>query len=124
MCYKQLKLNDSKTEFMFVGKEDNFSNLGDANMTIGGSEINIVESVHDLGVLLDFNLTMKCQMNNVVRVAGCHLRNIVFIKKYLNEDSVKRLVINNVISRLDYRNSIYYNLPKRQLRKLQNNDLK
>ena len=39
-------------------------------MAIGGSEVNIVESIRDLGVLMDSNLTMKCQINNIVRVAG------------------------------------------------------
>ena len=39
-------------------------------MTIGDSEANIVESVRDLGVLVDSDLTMKCQINNIVRVAG------------------------------------------------------
>ena len=106
------ELNDDKSEFMLVGKKVNLSNLGDVSMTISGSEVNIVESVCDLGVLLDSTLTLKCQINNVVRIAGYHHRNIAFIKKYLGEESVKKLVINNIISRVDYCNSIYYNLPK------------
>ena len=93
--------------------------IGDVIMNISGSEVNIVENVCDLGVLLDSTLTLKCQINNVVRIAGYHLRNIAFIKKYLDKESVKKLMINNIISGVDYYNSIYYNLPKRQLRKLQ-----
>ena len=119
MQYKQLKLNDEKTEFMLVGKKDTLRYFGDDNMIINGNEIHIVESVRDLGVSLDSNLTLKSQINNVVRLAGYHLRNIAFIKKYLDEDSIKKLVINNIVSRVDYCNSIYYNLPKLQLRKLQ-----
>ena len=60
MRYKQLKLNNDKTEFMLVGKKVNLSNLGDFSMTISGNEVNTVESVCDLGVLLDSTLTLKC----------------------------------------------------------------
>ena len=87
MHYKQLKLNGDKTEFMLVGKKDSLSHFGDSNMTVSGNEVHIVESVRDLGALLDSTLTLKCLINNVVRIAGCHLRNIAFIKKYLDEDS-------------------------------------
>ena len=34
--------------------------------------------------------------------------------------SVQKLVVNCVISRVDYCNSIYWNLPKKQLKKLEN----
>ena len=64
-------------------------------------------------------MTYKWQINNVVRIAGYHLRNIAFIKKYLNGDFIKRSVIKSIISRVDYCNSVYNNLPKLQLRKLQ-----
>ena len=60
------------------------------------------------------------QINNVTRVAGYHLRNIAFIKKYVDENIILKLVHNHVISRLDYCNSLYYGLPRYQLRKLQN----
>ena len=63
---------------------------------------------------------MDSQINNVIRISGYHLRNIAFLRKYLDEDSVKKLICNCVISRLDYCNSIYYGLPNFKLRKLQN----
>ena len=59
MHYKQLKLNDDKTEFMLVGNKESLSHFGDGNMTVSGNEVHIVESVCDLGVLLDSTLTLK-----------------------------------------------------------------
>ena len=42
-----------------------------------------------------------------------------FIKKYLDVDSMKKLVHNYIITRLDYCNSLYHELPAYQLKKLQ-----
>ena len=88
-------------------------------MNINGNQVQTVEKVRDLGVLIDSNLTLNNQINNVVRITSYHIRNIAFIKKYIDEDSVKRLIMNMVISRIDYCNSIYHGLPKFQLKKLQ-----
>ena len=119
MDCKHLKLNESKTEYMLVGKKENLRYMDIGNIFINGSQIQIAESVRDLGVLLDCNLNFDCQIKNVLKTTGYHLRNIAFIKKYLDEDSVKKLVINSVITRVDYCNSVYYKLPKFQLKKLQ-----
>lgn len=62
-------------------------------MTISGNEIHIAESVHDS----DFTLMLKYPINKVVRVAGSHLRTIAFIKKYLDEYSIKKLVRKHCI---------------------------
>ena len=75
--------------------------------------------VRDLGVLLDCHLSFHNQINNVVKVAGYHLKNIAFVRKYLDERTTKMLISNHVISKLDYCNSLYYGLPNYQLKKLQ-----
>ena len=120
MDLKHLKLNENKTEYMLVGKRDNLSNLGNTDMYINGDQVHVAERVRDLGVQLDCNLTLGNQISNVVRVSGYHLRNIAFIKKYVDESSIKKLVINSVINRVDYCNSIYFRLPHTLLKKLQN----
>ena len=48
----------------------------------------------------------------MVKTAGYHLRNIAFLKKYLDDKTVKMLIHNYVISRLDYCNVLYYALPQ------------
>ena len=55
----------------------------------------------------------------MIKNANFSLRNIAFIKKYLDDDSMKKLVHNYIITRLDYCNSLYYELPAYQLEKLQ-----
>ena len=120
MMLKQLKLNEDKTECLIVGKRGDLRRLDEVeSLNIEGNEIKVTKSVKDLGVVLDSNLSMKEQIDKVVRVAGYHLRNIAFVKKYIDESSLIKLIHNHVISRLDYCNSLYYALPNYQLNRLQ-----
>lgn len=119
MMYKQLKLNVNKTEYMIVGKRHDLNTLGELQFVVNNNQIEFVDKVRDLGVLLDSTLSFSSQISSVLRTTSYHLRNIAFIRKYLDEDSTKKLVCNCVINRLDYCNSIYYMLPNFQLKKLQ-----
>ncbi len=62
---------------------------------------------------------MKEQIQQVVRTTKYHLRNIGFVRKYLDETITKMLVHNCVISKPDYCNSLYYVLPNYLLKELQ-----
>ena len=70
-------------------------------------------------MVFDQELSLRKQVQNVVQIGNYHLRNISFIKKYLDKDTMKMLVNNYVVTRMDYCNSLYYNLPKSLLKKLQ-----
>ena len=118
---KKLKLNDDKTECMLFGTENTLKNYEQfQRIMIGTSNIRIVPVLRNLGVYIDSNLTMKNQISSTVKVCNHHRRNIVFIRKYLNEDTLKMLIHNHVISSLDYCNSIYYRLPNILVKKFQN----
>ena len=119
MMYKQLKLNVNKTEYMVIGKKNGLDALRESQFVVDNCTLEFVDSVKDLGVLIDNTLSLNSQINDVARISSYHLRNIAFIRKYIDEESTKKLVCNCVINRLDYCNSIYYNLPNYQLRKLQ-----
>ena len=58
-------------------------------------------------------------MANTCRSAHMHNQKINSIRRYLCEDSTKLLVNSTVLSRLDYCNSIYVDLPPTSLYKLQ-----
>ena len=105
---------------LLVGTKHNVQIYNDINnMQIGNNRIELKDSVKDLGFKIDKGLTLNEQINSVVKAACYSLKNIAFIKKYLDEASLKKLVHNLVISRLDYCNSLYYNLPVYQLKKIQ-----
>ena len=93
MVKKRLKLNDDKTECMLFGTENALKNYEQfQHIMIGASNIKIVPVVRNLGVYIDSSLTMKNQISNTVKVCNYHLRNITFIRKYLNEDTLKMLI--------------------------------
>ena len=120
MNKKKLKLNEGKTEVLLIGTKRNVQNFNDMDtMQIGDNRIELKDSVKDLGVRIDKGLTLNEQINSVVKLACYNLRNIAFIKIYLDEASVKKLVHNLVINRLDFCNSLYFDLPMYQLKKIQ-----
>ena len=120
MVKKKLKLNDDKTECILFGTENASKNYEQFQHIMSGtSNIKNCTSSTKLSVYIDSNLTMKNQISNTVKVCNHHLRNIAFIRKYLNEDTLKILIHNHVISRLDYCNSAYHKLPNTLLKKLQ-----
>ena len=120
MDKKKLKLNESKTECMLVGTRRtllNFSHF--QTLYINNTEVEITKTVRNLGFIFDQQLTLRDQVQSVVKSGNYHLRNIAFIKRYLDEKTLKTLVNNYVVTRLDYCNSIYYNLPGCLLKRIQ-----
>lgn len=55
----------------------------------------------------------------MVKTVNCHLRNTALVKKYLDKKTMKMLIYNHVISKLDYCNSLYYGQANYLLKKLQ-----
>ena len=119
MKSKQLKLNQDKTECLIVGKNRDIRRFNVPTLRIGDNSLETREAVKDLGIILDCKLSMKDQIQRVVRTSSYHLRNIGFVRKYLDETTIKMLVHNYVISKLDYCNSLYYGLPNYLLKELQ-----
>ena len=111
MNSKQLKLNDSKTKCLIVGKKHDLRRLDIANLKVLENEFEVTSPIKNLGIVFDCSLSFNEQINRVVKTVGYHLRNIAFLKKYLDDKTVKMLIHNYVISRLDYCNVLYYALP-------------
>ena len=75
--------------------------------------------VHNLGVILDENMTMSEHIARVCRNCYYQLRQILRIKRSLTANSITLLVLAFVHSRLDYCNSVLYSLPWSCLQLLQ-----
>ena len=79
----------------------------------------ISSQVKNVGVWVDQNLSMNKHINSIVSHCYKILRDISRIKKYLPRKELEQLVHAVVIFRLDYCNSLFVNLNKEQLFKLQ-----
>ena len=59
------------------------------SIKVGSSTIQIKTEIRDLGVQIDNKLSMKNQVLQTVKICNLNIRNIAFIRKYLNEDALK-----------------------------------
>ena len=73
----------------------------------------------NIGVTFDNTVTMSFHINNIVKVAFYHLRNIAKIRKYINVTTAEVLVHAFINSKLDFYNSLLHGLPKYEINKLQ-----
>ena len=120
MVKKKLKMNEDKTECMLFGTKKLLKRYENFNqIKLGKTTIEITKKVKDLGVFIDNELKMEDQIKSTVRICNYHIRNIAFIRKYLDRNALQTLVSNHILSRLDYCNTLYYALSKSLLKKLQ-----
>ena len=120
MKKKRLKLNENKTECILIGRKNLLTNYKDFKIiNINDAPITLSNEIKDLGVTIDKELDMQTQITNVVKAANCQLLNIANIKRFLDQDCLKMLINSLVISKIDYCNSLYHNLPANQLKRLQ-----
>ena len=110
MTVNKLKLNDSKTEVIYISSP--FTTNCSLPLRVGNTHITPVHVVRNLGVMLDYHLKMHDQVTALCRSAYAGIRKVSKIRHFLDEDSTKRLVQANVMSKLDYNNCLLYGLPQ------------
>ena len=119
-----MKLNESKTELLVIGKPLVLKRFN-LEITIKFGDTIITPTVckndtwKSLGVLLDESLNMERQINNVRKNCCWTMNNLRTIRKYLDERVKLMLVKQLIISKLDYCNALYMNLSKTRVKKLQ-----
>ena len=119
MTLNKLKLNCEKTEFLLVANSNFFSKLDVAPVVrIGDSIVKSVTYVRNLGGIFDYRMTMTNQVNDVVRKGSFVLRGIRKVNRYTTLDVRKTLVASTILSRIDFLNSLYTNLSRRDLHRL------
>lgn len=118
---RRLQLNTSKTELIWFGSRTNLLKLSDHDLTITvtSDTIQPVNSVRDLGVKLDSELSMKQQVSNITRACFYHLRRLRQIRCRAGYEVTVRLVLALIISRLDYCNAMLAGLPASTIEPLQ-----
>ena len=104
-----LKLNDSKTELMFVtSKRTRYLHILPTSITIGNSQIPFKQSVKNLGFILDCHLTMNAHVSNIARTCYFELRRLASIRRFLTSTATATLVSAFALARIDYCNSLLF----------------
>ena len=73
----------------------------------------------NLGFIFDEHLTFSDQISPVSKSYYYHIRQLCCIHPYLDTNTASTIATSIVHSKLDYCNSLYYNLPKSQMTRLQ-----
>ena len=117
MIIHRLKLNDDKTEYIFLVSANNSAKITAQPIRIGEATITPTPSARNIGVMVDDMLTMADHIKKVCQMCHLWLRNIRRIRPSLTVKSTHQLVQSLVLSRLDYCNYILHGLPKGQIAK-------
>ena len=101
---RRLQLNPDKTEIMWFGSRSNLAKLhmDDLCLRLGSFVINPSETVRNLGVLLDGELTIRPHIARTASTCVFHLRRLRQLRRLADQSTMQRLVSVFVIARLDY----------------------
>ena len=119
MLRNRLKLNDEKTEVILFGPQERRNSIELKSIKVGESDIEIVDSVRNLGLFLDAELSMSVHVNKIVKNCYFHLRRLGQIRHLLTREAANALAVATITSRHDYCNSTLWGINSYQLDRLQ-----
>ena len=124
MASNFMKLNKDKTQVIMLGTNNVLKKTEDLKINVGASEV--IESaavsavgVISLGVKLDQNLNLKSHISKVRQSAFYTISNLGRIKNLLSRELRIMLVKQLVLSKVDYHNALYVNIPDIDIKRLQ-----
>ena len=112
-----LKLNKDKTQILVLAPPMVMKNIQIHGIFVDGDCIRFIDCTKNLGVWLDENF--KHQVKKVVSSCFMLLKDLARIKRFIPKDHLSSLVASMIFSRLDYCNSLYYNIGCDEIKKLQ-----
>lgn len=113
-----IKCNPTKTEIIHLSSR--FSPAEPtASIKVGDHCVQPSSVVKDLGVTLDPHLTLVPYVNNTYRALSRSFHSIGRITNYLSQADTERIVHAFISSKLDYCNSLLYDISSSEIEKLQ-----
>ena len=120
MSANLLSLNPSKTEVLVIGLPQQLAKLNNPSFSIDlNTVLQPASHALSLGFLIDTNLHFDQQISSLSRSCSYHLRNLRRLRSTLDVHAANTITTSLVLSRLDYCNSLYLNLPSYHINKLQ-----
>lgn len=114
-----MKINPDKTEIMLFHPKCLQERIVIRGTFVGGQCIRFSPQVKNVGVWLDEQLNLKKHVNTIVSHTYKLLKDIGRVRNLLSDKHTEMLVHSVISSRLDYCNSLFFNMPKENLFKLQ-----
>ena len=111
MITNKLDINDSKTEFIVFKSPQLRCDFSGLSVNVGESQITQSLKVRDLGVTIDQFLNCDDHVTSICRTTYFHIRNIGKSKNLLLYNACSTIIHAFISCRLDYCNSLLYNVP-------------
>ena len=119
MSVNKLKMNDDKTEVLSCSTKSKLTHLIIDHLNIGDEKVEFSNTVKNLGVVFDRDLSMSSHVNNMCKLSYLELRRLSQIRPFLSNKATMTLASAFILSRLDYCNSILFGVTKAKLSRLQ-----
>ena len=119
MTTNRLQLNDDKTEMLLCDVKKYLNNMQDTFLYVDNTLIPFSNSAKNLGVYFDGTLSMSLHVNQLCKTLNFELRQIYLLSSMLDKNSLQTLVSAFMFSRLDYCNTLLFNLPDNLISRLQ-----
>ena len=119
MIQNKLKLNDDKTELLIILPSRQIHKCSISSIQVGETQVQSSKAARNLGVLFDDTMSMRQQVNSIVRNCYAQIRSIGQIRKYLSFDAAQSLIHAFITSRIDNGNSLLARLPDTIIDKIQ-----
>ena len=113
-----LKLNNTKTEFLYVSSRFRLSNPI-LTLNLDGILVHATKTCRNLGVTFDEKFTFENFVSQKCRSASFGLYKIGKISNFFDRTTIERLIHAFVMCHFDFCNSLLFGLPSRQIQRLQ-----
>jgi len=114
-----LKINPTKTEITLFGSHQMLSRTVTSHLNIGQDQVSTSDLIKYLGVYLERTLTLQKHIQVKCSTVIYNIHKIKQIQPYIDTGIAKMLASAQVLSHLDYANSILSGLPAKSLQRLQ-----
>jgi len=92
MASNRLKLNEDKTQVIWLGTRHQLSKLTENTLTLPNATVQFSTVVNDLGVQIDSQLSMSNHIAKLSRSCFFHLRQLRLIRQSLTPEAMNTLV--------------------------------
>ena len=119
MRSNRLQLNTAKTEILWSSTEQRSHQLPQLSLRVGTDEVIPSAVVRDLGIYIDFDVSMRSHPTKTVSACFSVLRQLRSIRRSVSQSVLQSLVTSLDLTRLDYGNSTIAGIPLYLLKRLQ-----
>ena len=120
LCFNGLSVDPDKSEAILFSTHQRLRTFpATPSIHISDTEVELSDQITSLSVFMDSNLTFNAHIIVLCKACHFHLRSLWHIRRSLTDDMAILIAVVLVQSRLDYCNSLFFNMSCFNINKLQ-----